>query len=533
MSVVGTSERRIWVQPANGPELLGPANSEAGRLVVPAWGGPREHPWDEAHRLLSNPVLFEFADGPVYAEPDFVQEFPHERLVDRAPESFSAPPCAEQVPDGYWPVGAPAIGWHLDADHSGLKAAREKVGNPAGRRIRIGILDTGYDPAHETLPLHLRTDLGRNFAGGDPEDTTDPGRHFPWNQPGHGTATTALLAGRSVSLSGGFNDYLGGAPHAEVVPIRIADSVVHFRTSSMAAGIDHAVDSRCDVVSISMGGIPARAWAAAVNRAYEAGVAIFAAAGNRFGPSPPTSIVYPARFGRVVAVCGVTADGSPYYRSGFHRHMQGCFGPASKMSTALAAPTPNTPWAVMGCNDRVGFGGGTSSATPQVAAAAALWLQSAAIPAGIEPWHKVEAVRRALFSSARKDLPGSEQYFGQGVLRARATLDVAFSSDLTKTPADSVSFPWLRAIGILEALPPEPAGPELMYEVEALQVYLQSPHLQQLVGGADPHADSLSSAEYRSLIAAMRSSPAISRSLREHLSHLHRRLSPAPAIPAS
>jgi len=293
------------------------------------------------------------------------------------------------------------------------------------------------------------------------------------------------------------------------------------------------VSSKCDVVSISMGGIPSRAWATAVNRAYEAGVAIFAAAGNRFGPSPPTSIVYPARFGRVVAVCGVTADGSPYYRSGFHRHMQGCFGPASKMPTALAAPTPNTPWAVMGCNGRVGFGGGTSSATPQAAAAAALWLQSAVIPAAIEPWRRVEAVRRALFSTARKDLPNSEQYFGQGVLRARAALDVAFPGDLTKTPADSVSFPWLRAIGILEALPPEPAGPELMYEVEALQVFLQSPQLQELVGGADPFTDSLSRADFMKLVAALRSTPAISRSLREHLTEIHRQISPAPVIPMS
>jgi hypothetical protein len=525
MSVVGSSERRVWVQAAAGSELLGDGSVAPGRFLAPSRIRTGEHPWDEAHRLLNDPVLFEFADGPVYAEPDLVQEFPHEQLTDHEPESFSAPPCAERPPDPYWPTGEPAIGWHLDNDHSGLKAARECVGDPAGRRIRIGLLDTGYDPGHESQPLHLRIDLARNFVGGDPNDATDPGRHFPWNQPGHGTATAALLAGRRVSVpSSGFNDFLGGSPFADVVPIRIADSVVHFRTSSMAAGIDYAVESGCEVVSISMGGIPSRAWAAAVNRAYEAGVAIFAAAGNRFGPSPPTSIVYPARFGRVVAVCGVTANGSPYYRSGFHRHMQGCFGPTSKMPTAMAAYTPNTPWAIMGCPGLVGYGGGTSSATPQAAAAAALWLQSTSIPPGAEPWRKVEAVRRALFSTARKDLPESERYFGQGVLRARAALDVPFAADLAKTPADSVSFPWLRAIGVLESLPPEPAGQELMFEVEALQVYLQSPHLQELAGGADPHADSLSKADFGKLLSALRATPAVSRALRDHLTEIHRRL---------
>ena len=94
----------------------------------------------------------------------------------------------------------------------------------------------------------------------------------------------------------------------------------------MAKGIEYAVEAGCQVVSLSMGGIPARSWAAAVNRTYEAGVAIFAAAGNRFGPSPPCSTVYPARFNRVVGVCGVTADGTPYYKPGLHRHKQGCFG---------------------------------------------------------------------------------------------------------------------------------------------------------------------------------------------------------------
>jgi hypothetical protein len=178
----------------------------------------------------------------------------------------------------------------------------------------------------------------------------------------------------------------------------------------------------------------------------------------------------------------------------------------------------------MGCPGLVGYGGGTSSATPQVAAAAALWLHSATIPQGGEPWRKVEAVRRALFSTARKDLPESERYFGQGVLRARAALDVPFAADLVKTPADSVSFPWLRAIGVLEALPPEPAGPELMFEVEALQVYLQSPHLQELVGGADPHADSLSKADFGKLVSALRATPAVSRALREYLTEIHRRL---------
>jgi subtilisin family serine protease len=518
--------------PAHGADGSGLEAVFGPRAPAPSWvAAPRppgraEHPWDEAHRAVRDPASagLEGVPGPpTYAEPDFIQSWPFPRRDSGGLESFTGSPCEDRGPDDFWPVGDPAFGWHLDERHSRLKAARERVGDPGdGRRVRVGILDTGYDPNHATLPLQLRTDLQRNFVDGDPNDATDPGRHFPGYNPGHGTATLALLAGRRVAIPGAsFDDFLGGAPFAEVVPVRIADSVIHFYTSAMAKGIEYAVDAGCQVISLSMGGLPARSWAAAVNRAYEAGVAIFAAAGNRFGPSPPRSIVYPARFHRVVAVCGVTADGTPYYKSGLHWHMQGCFGPAAKMATAIAAPTPNAPWALMGCGQVVGFGGGTSAATPQMAAAAALWLQAAGAPPGVSPWQRVEAVRFALFASADRSGPEPETYFGRGVLKAAAALDQPFRSDLPIVPADEVSFPWLRAADLLESVP---GGAERMYEVEALQVFLQTPALQDLVGGADPMSDRLTPAETKRLTEAMRLSPLISNALRSHLAEVARRL---------
>jgi subtilisin family serine protease len=528
MAVIGLSQQRMWVQVSAAAALESTVSEQSlTEVAVPAAAGRTEHPWDLAHRLIRSPASagLESMAQVAYAEPDLVQSFPYERLPESALESFARAPCAEEPPDGFWPVGAPELGWHLDDAHSQLRSARNRVGDPGGRRVRIAILDTGYDPAHASIPVHLRLDLQRNLADGDPNDATDPGHHFPLNQPGHGTATMALLAGGKVLLtSSGAADFLGGAPFADVVPVRIADSVIHFRTSSMSAGINYAVDQHCDVVSISMGGVPTRAWAEAVNRAYDAGVVIVAAAGNRFGPSPPSSIIYPARFHRVIAACGVAADGSPYYRPGLHRHMQGCFGPASKMTTAIAAYTPNAPWAVMGCETRIGFGGGTSSATPQVAAAAALWLQMNPAPVNAEPWQKVEAVRWALFASAAKDVPDLEKYFGQGLLRADAALNIPFRQGLPQTPPDEVSFPWFRLLGVLETVPETPAGEELMYEVEALQVFFQTPGLEAIAGGADPMTDEITSAQRKQLAAAMQRSPLASRALRDHLAQLQRRM---------
>ena len=102
------------------------------------------------------------------------------------------------------------------------------------------------------------------------------------------------------------------------------------------------------MVTLSMGGLPSRAWGEAVDKAYEAGICICAAAGNHVGVAPPRTLVYPARYSRVIAVCGVMADGRPY--AGLTgTALEGSFGPDSAMKAAIAAYTPNIPWARFGC----------------------------------------------------------------------------------------------------------------------------------------------------------------------------------------
>jgi hypothetical protein len=485
------------------------------------------HPWDRAHELVSAPTPA-VVGGPAavsFAEPDFEQVFPFPQPSGGGMELFRRSPCDELDYDRDWEIGLPHHGWHRDDAHSQLKAALAAAGDPGdGNRVRIGILDTGYDPDHTTLPAHLRTELARNFADADnPDDATDPNRKLPGNQPGHGTATLALLAGTRVKIPGHpFDDFLGGAPHADVVPVRIADSVIHFRTSSMADGITYAAGANCRVLSISMGGIPSRAWARAVNEAYEAGLTIFAAAGNHFGRTPPRETIWPARFGRVVAVCGAQADGSPYHMPGIHFKMHGCFGPPSVMGTAMAAYTPNVSWALLGCRDGVGFAGGTSSATPQCAAAATLWLQTHPDPAGVLPWQRVEAVRHALFSTADRSHPQTDRFYGRGILKAARALTVPFRTDLAMTPPDDVSFPWLRILTPDVAVATQ-AGRQEMFEVEALQVFLETARLQELAGGADPIADAPPPREVRRVLRAMRLLPSVSNALRNHLTRILRR----------
>jgi 3',5'-cyclic AMP phosphodiesterase CpdA len=427
--------------------------------------------------------------------------------------------------DGTWPPAEAPFAWHLGDEFSGLRSAREAVGEPASR-ILVGILDTGFDPNHATRPQHVRLDLAMNFTDdGEPSDATDPASTAPFSNPGHGTATLALLAGNRINPRNfpHFSEFLGGAPHVDVVPIRIADSVVHFRTSAMAAGIEYAAQIGCQVLSISMGGVPSAAWADAVNRAYEAGVTIFAAAGNRIGPLPPSTLVYPARFERVVAVCGFTASKEPYYLPGLHRKMHGCFGPESAMKHAIAAYTPNIPWAAIGCGELVNpDGAGTSSATPQAAAAAALWLQQNRLD--VAPlWKRVEAVRQAMFQSADRSLPAGNAYFGNGLLRGRNMLNVPFIASLQPSAVAEVSFPWLRLLGALEAAPTAAVpGTQQMFETEALQLYLTSQRLQALTGNADPHRDGLDAGTLTKLLEEISGHANASMSLKSRAQQLLR-----------
>jgi Subtilase family len=183
-------------------------------------------------------------------------------------------------------------------------------------------------------------------------------------------------------------------------PIRIANSVILLWTSVLAQAIDYAIQQNCDVISLSMGGLPSSAWNDAVNLAYESGICLVAASGDCFEGKPTHHVVYPARYHRTIAACGVMADGRPYYDLPI-TIIEGNWGPDSCMTAAMAAYAPNTPWARLGCPDTINMNGaGTSSSTPQIAAAAALWYEQHknVLP---RDWRRVEAVRHALFQTAQ------------------------------------------------------------------------------------------------------------------------------------
>lgn len=441
-------------------------------------------PWDLAHARVADQLGVSGTDV-LFAEPDLAHEiYPDTNEEGVAGEPFAAgEKCEETAQDGRGKraKGPDVFAWHLGKDFSQLASAREAV-EFTSPRTRIAHIDTGYDRNHRVKPENVRHDLERNFVDGDgdPRSAQDPNNDLVFDNSGHGTGTLSILAGGRVEKFGGV--YLGGAPYAEVVPLRISDRVVLFRTSAFAQAIRYATEIGCDVVSMSMGGLPSRAWNEAINEAYEAGVCIVAAAGNNVNGAPTRNLVYPARYGRVVAACGAMADGKPYANLSGLKTLEGNFGPESSMASAIAAYTPNIPWARFGCESVVRLNGeGTSAATPQVAAAAALWYEKYKRDLSRD-WRRVEAVRRALFTSAAK---GDAKHFGNGILRARAALEVKPVLNPPKTKADSDSFAFFRIITGLGVATPPPR--ELMFNLELTQLWLLNEELQQIV--PDPESE--------------------------------------------
>jgi hypothetical protein len=535
------------------------ADTGASWLRVQRRGAGAENPWDLAHDLLDPKQPFAAAtQGGIEAiEPDFEQQWVFKEEPERG-KGFAAGSKAElcafdpQEKDGGKAIG-PDVAWNLRPSFSEFAKARTRVGAKL-EKIVIAHLDTGYDPTHITLPKNLRRDLQRNFVADDnrPDDATDrtpQGMNFFRNR-GHGTGTLSLLAGNRLDGTSpewnGFSDFVGAAPLAQIVPVRIADWVVRFSTGTMVQGFDYAREKGAHVLSMSMGGLSSQALVDAINLAYESGVVMVTAGGNNIAGTPsPSSIVFPARYRRVLAACGVMADGRAYAGLDFGT-MQGNYGPQSKMETAIGAYTPNVPWAQIDCGKIVDMdGAGTSAATPQVAAAAALWLAEYfdEVMNYPEPWMRVEAVRHALFTAAAKstaEMGAAEtrEKIGQGVLKAHAALEVRppAASALRKLPPAEPSWSWLDMLfGVNVSLAPGERANEqrrAMLKLELTQMAQRVAAVDKAIPDPDAPRGKIGEAARKRYLEAVLEHGNPSGLLRGFLERKLRRRGPARAEPA-
>ncbi|MDL4820764.1 S8 family serine peptidase [Actinomadura opuntiae] len=130
-----------------------------------------------------------------------------------------------------------------------------------------------------------------------------------FHKQGHGTSMAALIAGQG----GGTTGFVGLAPAAKILPIRLPVSSKDGSIEGTARGIRFAVDHGAKVINMSYGGESFQCAAeieSAIEYAIDHDVVLVASAGNDGnGANAPEQ---PARCPGVLAVGAVTKDSQPW-----------------------------------------------------------------------------------------------------------------------------------------------------------------------------------------------------------------------------
>lgn len=371
-------------------------------------------------RTLSREVLFsiayELADarGLLAAEPD-----------------LGAQIYADPLQPGLRPESADALGalcW-VDSDPPAnerwalatMGILRAWARFPArGKGIRIGQPDTGVSEHREVDRAALDLAHAADILDGD-TDPTDPLTPGTAN-PGHGTGTASVV----ISRGGGV--MTGSAPEAMLVPIRCTDDVKIFDGTPLAAAIEHATLSDCDVITMSLGGLPSLAVHAAARAAVNKGAIVLAAAGNCV-----RLVVYPARYDEVIAVAGINVADRPWLGSSRGRSVD-IAAPAELVWRAQRQRVEDPITAVSG-------GQGTSFAVALTAGVAALWLshhgrdtvRAEAGRRGV-PVHTL--FKTALQATSRKPAVWDADDFGPGIVDAEQLLGLPLSAIPQAAPTE-------------------------------------------------------------------------------------------------
>lgn len=153
-----------------------------------------------------------------------------------------------------------------------------------GEGVGIAILDTGIYPHPD-----FNTPYNRLVAFADMVN----GRSTPYDDHGHGTHVAGDAAGSGL-LSGGI--YRGPAPKAHLVGVKVLGEDGSGKTSDIIKGIQFCIENKdrlgIRVINLSLGHTARKKYQddpvdQAVQKAYEAGLVVVAAAGND-GPDRKT-----------------------------------------------------------------------------------------------------------------------------------------------------------------------------------------------------------------------------------------------------
>ena len=152
-----------------------------------------------------------------------------------------------------------------------------------GRSVTVAVLDSGVAADPDLVSPANRILASVNFA--DQRSVADPG--------GHGTHVAGIIAGNGTRSAG---EFVGIAPEANIVDVRVLSSTGSGRISSVVRGIEwvlaHRATYNIRVLNLSFGAPTVTSYrtdpmSAAVEIAWRRGLVVVAAAGNS-GPGRDT-----------------------------------------------------------------------------------------------------------------------------------------------------------------------------------------------------------------------------------------------------
>jgi serine protease AprX len=315
-----------------------------------------------------------------------------------------------------------------------------------GEGVDVAVIDSGAVPVDGfTAPDKLVFGPDLSFEVGTPLENLDTN--------GHGTHMSGIIAGRDDAAtepySGDSGNYIGMAPDARIVSIKVADALGHTDVSQAIAAIDWVVEHGDDdglnvrVLNMSFGTDGVQSYqldplAYAAEQAWHKGIVVVVAVGNEgFGTGKVNN---PATDPYVIAVgsdnANGTADTADDVVSSFSNDGDGTRNPdvVAPGERVVSLRSPNSyldqtaPGARIG--EKLFRGNGTSQAAAVVSGAAALLIDQ-------RPEITPDEVKALLMGTANTIPDATAAQQGAGLIDLTEALNTPTPENAVQTHARS------------------------------------------------------------------------------------------------
>ncbi len=292
-----------------------------------------------------------------------------------------------------------------------------------GAGVNVAVIDTGIAPVPE---LSDQIVAAVDLSGEVVDPSVEPGDAF-----GHGTHMAGIIAGRQpgsdpAQAAARPDDFFGVAPDAGLVSVKVAQADGSVTGGSLVAGIDwvvaHADEHEISVLTLAFDAGDIDSYrtdpvAAALERAWAAGIVVVTAAGNQGSSS--SGLASTARDPYVIAVAGTDSTSAtvvPDWASAGDGVRDPDLAAPGAHIASLRAPGSNAdvthPEGRVG--DREFLASGSSPAAAVVTGVAALLLDA-------RPDLRPDQVKHLLVESA-VDLDAPAKFVGNGLVDASAAV---------------------------------------------------------------------------------------------------------------